>query len=157
MIFIPIIIVYLFVITLIMAYVGSNIPINDYKYYKKILNNKYEYQLVNKFPKEIPNSADNILFHYHVGMPRAETVLNIYYKIDNSTIKEYVNRYSHEAVRVEQITDDNIYKNIYKLYLNNVVIDYNYTIYYLIDDYDRYSYIAINENSNECIFVFNYW
>lgn len=152
---IPFFVIYLLIIIFIMGCVEAYSSVNDYKYYKKIYNKKDK--LISKFPEKIPDNAENILFHYHVGLLQSDTTLNVYYKIDDNTIQDYINKYTKYAIRIEKINDGNIYKNKYKTYLKNIKINDSYIIYYLYDEYHEYSYVAINEAENECIFIYSYW
>ncbi len=136
------------------GYIESSIIVTDFKHYSKIYSSKDE--LVAEFPSKIPKNAYDIKFYYRLGMPNDETIMNIYYKVNSSTMKNYKNKYGKIMLREEEISNDLYNTNNYKLYLKNIKINEDYNIYYLYDENNKYSYVALNEKTNECIFVFRY-
>lgn len=157
---IPLSLIYLFVCIFVIGIVASMIPVRDYHKYKYLYDS--DSMVIRDFPSSIPDDAYDVKFYYESSALQKGSVMNLYYKVDSDTVKMYKDKYKKIEIDKSKIDVD----NINKLYLgNNIKIDDNYRLYFLYSycdesgycNHGEYSYVAINEKSNECIFVLSKW
>lgn len=152
-ILIPINFIYVIIITFVFGILISMNPVTDYSYYNDLYNSNI---YIKDFPKLVPDDAKNIEFYYKTGMLQGITTMNLYYEIDNKTIKEYIRKYKTKSIKVVSI-DDNNFDDSSSIRLESIYPNGNYNIYYLYDKEDKLSFVAINEKENKCIFVYENW
>lgn len=153
-ILIPINFIYVIIITFIFGILISMNPVTDYSYYNDLYNSNI---YIKDFPKSVPNDAKNIKFYYQPGILQGITTMNLYYEINNKTMKEYIKKYELKSIKIISIGDNNNFDNNSSIRLENIKINGDYNIYYLYDKEDKLSFVAINEKENKCIFVYENW
>lgn len=152
-ILIPINFVYVIIITFVFGILISVNPVTDYSYYNDLYNSNI---YIKDFPKSVPNDAKNIEFYYNPGILQGITTMNLYYEIDNKTIKEYIRKYEPKSIKIVSI-DYNNFNDSSSIRLENIKLNGDYNIYYLYDKEDKLFFVAINEKENKCIFVYENW
>lgn len=160
LILIPLSTIYLFVAILVICIIELMVPVRNYHQYKNLYNNDNE--LIRNFPNDIPRDAYDIEFYYEPPFLQKGKVMNLYFKVTDATINEYKEKY--EKIEIDKNEID--IENLDKLYLDeNIEINNNYRQYLLYSNCDdsgycnhgSYSFVAINEISNECIFALYEW
>lgn len=163
----PIFMIYLLIVIFIVGVIESMNAVTNYKTYKILYNKNDAY--INQFPKNVPRNAKNVKFYYYPGALQSDSLMELYYKVDDKTLKEYKSKYGKSAIWIGDSYSKNDfldkYDISYNLNLESVRISKDYTIYYLCTKCDNsgycnhggYSFAAINEDTNECIFKYQYW
>lgn len=159
LILIPLSLIYLFVAIFIIGIVTTMVPVRNYQQYKNLYNGNNE--LIKDFPSDIPSDAYDIKFYYQPPFLQSGKVMNLYYKVNDTIVNEYKEKY--EKIELNEYEID--IENLDKLYLDEFKLDDNYRLYFLYSRCDdsgycnhgAYSYVAINEISNEVIFAMYEW
>lgn len=124
--------------------------------------NHYKYVRINEFPKKIPKSAKNIKLFYIPGFLQGGDTLKLYYIDTKSNIQKiekqlkndniisvkgttYENSFDFDGYKINNINDFDFY------YLKNHCDDSGYC------NHGNYFAIAINENTNEIIYITESW
>lgn len=161
LVLVPVSIIYLFIAIIVIAFVGSLFPVKNYHQYEKIYNTDSE--IVKYFPSVIPKDAYDIKFYYEPSVLQKGRVMNLYFKVDDFTINNYKSKYEKLELDSNKINKEYISED---LHLDNEIkLNNNYKKYFLYFECDdsgycnhgAYSFVAINDNNNECIFVLSEW
>lgn len=155
---IPLSLFYYFIVIFIIGAISAAIPIKNPNQYKKIYNAYKNSELISYYPNNIPKDAYDIKFYFHPAFMQGNAVMNLYYKANDKTINEYIDKY--EKVKTDKIA------NAEELYLDDdIKITSDYKKYFLYSYCDNsgycnhgsYSMVAINDKTNECIFALEEW
>lgn len=146
---IPVIFIYLLIVTFIVGVKETASPITNYKFYEKKYNANNI--LMREFPNKVPTKAEDINFYYEPGLLQGITIMKLSYKIDKETIDKYVKEYKQKAKKIGYINDGE-----YDWFLKMLTLNEDYTIYYLYTDDNKCSLAAINEKNNKVIFSYSY-
>ncbi len=140
-------------------------PVTDVRYYQYKVNSE---RLLQVFPKEIPSSAEDVMFLYSPGVLQAGTVYRLYYKDYSLTKEKFDNKYKGKATWIG-------YKGWYtekrglftELYYETPaeVTEDDFLIYLIEGNCDDsgycnhgdYLFASFNEKTNEVVYMSNSW
>lgn len=140
--------------------------VNNVKNYNRV----YSYYNFEYFPKKIPNNAKDIIFHYNPSIFQGGEIFSLYFKTDNKTLKNYMEKYKKNIItnenekinNIEKLSGSILYFTPYNNSINNIN-DFNiYSIYSECDssgycNHGTLKLILIKNDTNEILFYYENW
>lgn len=156
---------YFFIIFMSAVYESEN-PVMNLKHYKSIVKGDY---MLSVFPKEIPESVENVSFVYAPGFMQGDTGISLYYKDESLSTEGVDKKFGETAVRVgnfKELSNDSLFET---LSFKDIPVEEkerdNFKIYMMdskCDDssycnHGEYLFVAFNETSHEIIYKYCHW